>query len=135
MNLLKDIQIWVLTLSISIPQSAKIYLSINQEVNKIPTLNFIEQVLYPKVTPYKCKLVGLLEIYDSNVTTQDFDSIDFLYETISVSLSNLKMLSDKQYTFSNEKIASINSFMVFFDDNTDNITKEQINKYVKYFIE
>ena len=45
------------------------------------------------------------------------------------------MLSDEQYTFSNEKIASINSFMVLFDDNTDNFTKEEINKYVKYFIE
>ena len=111
-----------------------IYLTIShQEVNKIPIIEFIDLVSRSDSIPYNCKLVGLVDIQD-DVTIKDIDSIEYLYETISVNLKNLKMLYDNQHVFNHEKIASVNSFMIDFYEDNGNFTSNDANKYVKYFI-
>ena len=134
MSLSEGLWIWALTLRRSIQQFVVIYLTIShQEVNKIPIIEFIDSVSRSDSIPYNCKLVGLVDIQD-DVTIKDIDSIDYLYETISVNLKNLKMLYDNQYVFDHEKIASVNSFMIdFYEDNGD-FTPNDVNKYAKYFI-
>ena len=100
----------------------------------MPTLEFIDSVLFPNSVPYKIKIARLVNTYGGDATIQDIDNIDFLYEAIVVSLDNLKMLYDNQYAFDHAKIASINSFMMYFDENTDNYTQNEASKYANYLI-
>ena len=134
MSLSEGLWIWALTLRRSIQQFVVIYLTINdQEVNKIPIIEFIDSDSRSDSIPYNCKLFGLVDIQD-DVTIKDIDSIDYLYETISVNLKNLKMLYDNQYVFDHEKTASANSFMIDFYEDNGNSTPNDVNKYAKYFI-
>ena len=111
-----------------------IFLTINQQkVNKIPTIEFAQSVPCPGQIQYKCKQVRLVVI-NYNATVQEIDSIDFLYETIYVFLKSVKMLYDNQYVFNHDKVASTNSFMVYFDDSTSNYTLNEVHKYANYFI-
>ena len=123
-----------MTLKRSILQFVVIYLTINhQEVNKTPVLEFIDSISCSESRTYNYKLVGLLDIYD-DVTIQDIDSIDYLYETISLNLTNLKMLYDNQYVFDHEKTESVNSVMIDFYDCTDHYSLSDVSKYTNYII-
>ena len=135
MNFIKGLLIWALALKRSILQFVAIYQIINQQgANKIPIIEFIDKVFYPVKMPYKCKKVGLVEIYDDNMTIQDIENISYLYETISLSLGNMKKFYDNQYKFNHESIASVNSFMIDFDDSIDKCTLNDVSKYANYFI-
>ena len=96
-------------------------------------MEFVRSIPCPGRIQYKCKQVGLVDI-DYNATVQEIDSIDYLYETISVFLKNAKMLYDNQYVFNHDKVASINSFMVYFHDSANNYTLNEVHKYANYFI-
>ena len=102
--------------------------------NKIPTLEYIDEVSCPEQIPYKCKQVGIVKIYDDKVTVQNIDSIDYPYETMSLSWGIMKMLHDQKYVFNSEKVTCVNSFMINFDDSTDKCTQNEVSKYANYFM-
>ena len=68
------------------------------------------------------------------MTVQNIDSIDYPYETISLSWGIMKMLHDKKYVFNGEKTTCVNSFMINFDDSTDKCTQNEVSKYANYFM-